>query len=94
MKNLLDIALIKAKAHDAYMTAVVQKGETLRFVMYNKADIAVEKIPEVLQKVGRGMRFVPESEPYFAYTVDKSKPVLKQAEDIIREIRSLKHEEK
>lgn len=94
VKNLLDIALIKAKAHDAYMTAVVQKGETLRFVMYNKADIAVEKIPEVLQKVGRGMRFVPESEPYFAYTVDKGKPVLKQAEDIIREIRSLKHEEK
>lgn len=91
VSNLLAIALLKAKAHQAYITSVNHKGDSVKFVMYKQANVAVERIPEVLNRVGRGMRFVPDAEPYFAYTLEKSKPVLLQIENIIQEIDSLKN---
>ncbi len=37
--NLLSIALIKVLAHQAYMKEVVERGNTVRFVMYEKAAV-------------------------------------------------------
>lgn len=65
--NLLAIALLKAKAHRAYITDIVSKGDAIRFQMYPKAKIAVEKIPELIKGMGRRLRFVPEAQPYFVY---------------------------
>ena len=46
--NLLQIALLKAKAHEVFLVSVEQKGEQLWLTPYAKAKYQVEKIPELL----------------------------------------------
>ena len=46
--NLLQIALLKAKAHEVFLVSVEQKGEQLLLTPYAKAKYQVEKIPELL----------------------------------------------
>ena len=50
VNNLLCIAFLKALAHSVYITSIAQKGSELKLTMYPKARVAVEKIPNLLQK--------------------------------------------
>ena len=50
VEKLLDVASLKAMAHNVYVTAVEQKGEIYTFTMYEKAKIQTQKIPEFLEK--------------------------------------------
>ena len=64
--NLLSIALIKVLAHQAYMKEVVERGNTVRFVMYEKAAVNPAKIPELLSKYDHALKFIPDQKgPYF-----------------------------
>ncbi len=45
---LLHAAALKNLAHAAYVTAVEQKGDAIRFVMYERAKIDPAKIPALL----------------------------------------------
>ena len=49
VEKLLDVASLKAMAHNVYVTAVEQKGEIYTFTMYEKAKIQTQKIPEFLE---------------------------------------------
>lgn len=89
--NLLAIALLKAKAHKAYMTEINGKGGKLRFVMYPQAKIDSAKIPVLIEKMRRRLRFVPETHPYFQYEPEGN--LLEQAEYVVDEIMKLCEEE-
>jgi transcription-repair coupling factor (superfamily II helicase) len=67
--NLLLVALIRAQAHAAGVTKIVHKGTTTRVEMYERADVDVAAIPELLAFYGRRMKFDSMAKnPYF--TVD------------------------
>lgn len=85
--NLLMIALLKARAHNAYITDITSKGNKLRFTMYKEADIYPEKIPALIASMGRRLRFVPGAAPYFEYVPEGN--LLEQAEMVTDEIQKL-----
>ena len=85
--NLLNIAILKAKAHEAFIMEVASKKEQLQFAMYPQAQIDVEGIPKLIASMGRKLRFVPGAKPYFVYQYTGN--VLSEAEKIVDEIRAL-----
>ena len=90
--NLLEIALLKAKAHDAYITAIVEKANQIRIMMFPQAKVATDKIPDLLAAYQGKLRFVPETTPYFVYQ-QKEEPLLRQLSELVNEMQKIKEEE-
>ena len=67
VQQLLHIAALKNLAHAAYVTSVEQKGDSIRFVMYEKAKIDPAGIPSMLAPYGRDLVFRTEDPPFFLY---------------------------
>ena len=66
--TLLEISLLKALAHSAYVTAVEQKGETYEFIMYEKAPVLPERIPPLIESFRGELSFRADAEhPGFTY---------------------------
>lgn len=102
VNNLLKIAYLKAKAHSLYITEITYRDNDLTMVMYNKANVKVEKISEFINKYKPYLKFHPEQEPYFTYTFDKNKKqnkiktskVFGLVNDLLKDIKDLLLEEK
>ena len=90
--NLLEIALLKAKAHDAYITAIVEKANQIRITMFPQAKVATDKIPDLLAAYQGKLRFVPETTPYFVYQ-QKEEPLLRKLSELVNEMQKIKEEE-
>lgn len=67
VQQLLAIASLKSLAHSVYVTAVEQKGEEIRFTMYEKAKIDPSGIPKLLESYKKDLIFKAEDPPYFLY---------------------------
>lgn len=67
VQQLLRVAALKNLAHSAYVTSVEQKGDTIRFVMYEKAKIDPARIPQMLLSYGKDLVFRTEDPPFFLY---------------------------
>mgnify|MGYP003289622565 CR=1 FL=1 len=65
--NLLEIAKLKAQAHELYITEVSGNVTRLKLKMYEKADIAVAKIPEFIKRYQGDLKFQAAETPYFLY---------------------------
>ena len=95
VQQLLHIAALKNLAHEAYVTAVEQKGEDIRFTMYARAKIDVQKIPALLASFGNSLLFRTEEPPYFLYRkkgksgADAQKSVTDTVREVLEGIRSL-----
>ncbi len=74
--NLLEIALLKAQAHKAYITEISMKNDSLRIEMYPKAAIDTDKIPEFLNKYKNQIKI--EVAPVPAFNADMKKIQKKQ----------------
>jgi transcription-repair coupling factor (superfamily II helicase) len=72
VNNLLNIALIKAICHSAYVINLTYRNEELKLVMYNKARLKVEEIPVFIEKYKPNLKLIPESNPYFIYQIKKN----------------------
>lgn len=90
--NLLEIALLKAKAHDAYITAIVEKANQIRITMFPQAKVATDKISDLLAAYQGKLRFVLETTPYFVYQ-QKEEPLLRQLSELVNEMQKIKEEE-
>ena len=96
VQQLLHIAALKGLAHSAYVTAVEQKGESYRFVMYEKAKIDPQRIPPLLQKYGNTLVFKTEEPPCFVYQKrgrsgkESGEDILQLLRKILEDIRGLK----
>ena len=95
VQQLLSIALLKALAHSAYVTAVEQKGEVIKFVMYEQAKVKVEQIPELIKKYKGDLQFTVDTNPYFTYKKkarnkkEKDEDVLELVKNVLIDIKSL-----
>jgi transcription-repair coupling factor (superfamily II helicase) len=72
VNNLLNIAYLKSICHSVYVTSLVHKNDEIKLVMYNKAKLKVELIPELIQKYQPALKLIPETNPYFVYTLKKN----------------------
>ncbi len=75
VNNLLKIALLKSEAHDAYITEFTYRNNQIKMIMYGKANIKVEKIPELVKKYKPFLKLHPEIPPYFTYTFEEEKKI-------------------
>ena len=95
VQQLLTIALLKALAHSAYVISVEQKGESFRFVMYERAKVQVEKIPALIEQYKGSLKFTVDANPYFTYQKkgknkkDKDEDVLELVKNILNDIKLL-----
>ena len=71
--NLLMIAALRALAHKAYVTEVMVNRQEVRLLMYQKARIQVDKIPELVQSFKGDLKLVPGEVPSFHYVDRRNK---------------------
>lgn len=90
-QNLLQIALIRAMAHEAGVAQMTQKGQETKFVMYPKANVDILKIPALIEKYKRSMQFTPADVPYFTIRFKKmtAKDILKCEKIVIKDLKGL-----
>ncbi len=72
VNNLLNIALIKSICHSLYITGLVHKENEVKLLMYPKAKLAVEKLPELLTRYQNSLKLIPQTTPYFVYRLPVS----------------------
>ena len=90
-QNLLAIALLKAMAHEAGIASLAHHGNETKIVMYPKAGVMGERIPDLLKKYGTAMRFTVGEAPYFTVRT-KTRPgfdLFKCEKIVIKDIKSL-----
>ena len=91
--NLLKIALLKAKAHKAYIVQIEQKGNQIVFKMNKNARIKVEEIDPLLkeERYRNKMKFhMLETTFSYAWKGGAKKELLLTVEQVIEDLTSLK----
>lgn len=88
--NLLRISMLKSLAHEAFITSISQKKSEVKILIYPKASIAAERIPDMIAPFNGSLKFIYGVTPYFIYTLDGKHDILEQVEEIIRQIDSLR----
>lgn len=88
--RLIEVVLLKVKAHDAWITSVEQKGDKIHFVMNPRAKVRVEEIDGFLKCYGRKMKLPPAKEPTFVFDASGvlKKDLLSVTGEIIEQIQS------
>lgn len=95
VQQLLHIAGIKALAHSVFVTAVEQKGNSYKFIMYERASVQVGKIPGLLKSYNGSLIFKADAPPYFLYEKkgynkkEKDGNVLEVVKKVLNDIKSL-----
>lgn len=95
VQQLLNIANLKAMAHQAYVTAVEQKGEQYTFIMYEKAKVHPERIPQLITQYKGSLVFKPEVPPCFVYKKtgrnkkEKDEDVLEVVKNVLISLKGL-----
>lgn len=72
--RLLDIAYLKAIAHNAYITDIKYINDTLYFVMWPKAPVNPDNMDKLLKKYNGKMKFVPDKNAGFRLPASKLIP--------------------
>ena len=90
-QNLMEIALLKAQAHEAYITQLSCRGDETKIFMYAHAGVCVDRIPELIGRYGRRLRFKPGENPYFLLKMRKEEQqnLLKCEKNVIKDIKGL-----
>ena len=95
VQQLLHIALLKALAHQAYVVSVEQKGDVIKFTMYEKAKVKVEKIAPMIEMYKGNLKFTVDTNPYFTYKKiaknkkEKDEDVLELVKNVLNSIKTL-----
>ncbi len=95
VQQLLQIAMLKAFAHKVYVISVEQKGEVLKFVMYEKAKVHVERIANLVAQYKGNLKFTVDTNPYFTYKKlstnkkEKDEDVLELVKNVLNSIKTL-----
>ena len=89
VQNLLAITSLRTLAHQRYFTEVAQKGDEIRFTLYEHAGIDVSKIPEFVDHFEGAMRFFMDTKaPFFLFSMKHSsrtarRPVLELVQEVL-----------
>ena len=87
VQNLLLIARLRAMAHEAYITELTQKGDEIKIVMFEKAQIDTTKIDGLLKYYKGRLKFKIDTNPYFIYA--RPKVNKKENENVIQTVKEL-----
>jgi len=90
VRNLLMIALLKAKAHALGILELKQVGPELHFIFDDKAKIQADKVGAYLKKCSGRLKFVAGKKPYFSYSLSerfgKPEPILDLTDRLLEEM--------
>lgn len=91
VQNLLEIARLKALARSVYVIDIAQRGDEIRFTMYEKAHVDPARIPALLEKEKQSLKFTVETNPYFTYrrVNSRNEDVFTIVKNILNEIKAL-----
>jgi transcription-repair coupling factor (superfamily II helicase) len=89
VNNLLNIALLKSICHSVYVMGLLHKESEVKLMMYPKAKLAVEKIPELLSKYQNNLKLITQSNPYFVYKLPSNPKGKADAIAVIDQLRRL-----
>ena len=89
--NLLDEALLRARAYVCYITRIWYRDGVLRFTMYNKANINVDGIDALVNNYMGRMKFLMGTNPEFVlkFSKEERRDILRQAEFVVADISQL-----
>ncbi len=89
VENLLLLAEYKAKAHKYYFTEVAQKGDEVRFTLFERAKLDPAKIPEFVAQYGGKMKFYADKKmPCFVYLLKMNSKQKETAMEVIEKVLS------
>ena len=91
--NLLHVALLKADAHKAYISQIVQKDDQITLTMYPQAKIQVDKIDGLLKANRNLLKFRPGAQPAFLVNTARvnKKELIMCLKDVISQINHLRY---
>ena len=87
VRNLLLVSRLRAQAHDLYLTEVTQKGEEIRMVLYEKAQINTAGIDGLLKQYRGRLKFTIDKNPYFLYI--RQKKGNREVDNVLDTVRDL-----
>jgi len=87
VQNLLCIANLKASAHGLYFKEIKQKGAYFKMTLYERADIEVNRIPELVEKYKPNLTFKIEANPFFTYYINNKNT--KESKDALQQLQGL-----
>ena len=96
VQNLLWVAMLRVKAHDAFVSAIEQKQDIIRIVMYEKAKIDVVQIPALLERNNPHITFAADPKnPAFIFNTKantriKPSEVFEYLQDFLLDLKTLK----
>lgn len=94
VENLLQAALLKAAAHQAYVTEISGNKDRIKLTMWPEAKIDVERIPILVREYKGRLKFIPNEAPYFLYEPGQSADnVVKRAEKLVQSLSTLMDKE-
>lgn len=82
-ENLLKISVLREMAHKCYVTEVKGGRGRIKLIMKPDAAIRIEKIPDLMIKMGKGFSFVTKGTPYFIYNYKVADLIEKEENQIL-----------
>jgi len=98
VQNLLWVAMLRVKAHEAYVTAIEQKQDIIKILMYEKAKIDVSQIPALLERNNPHITFAADPKaPAFIFNTKantriKPNEVFDYLQDFLLDLKSIKQD--
>ena len=89
--SLMDVALLREEAHQAWLLSIEQKGSKILFNMNPRAKVRVEEIDDFLKQYRNKMKIKPEANPVFVFESEGTlkKELLTKVREIIKNIHKL-----
>lgn len=91
VENLMQAVLLKAKAHEIYITEISGNKNRIRLCMWSEAKIATERIPLLVREYKGKLKFTPQEGPFFTYEPksNNTKDVIEMARDLVEDLSTL-----
>ena len=81
--NLLRVALLKSKAHKAWVTEIKGDGTTVKLFLYEKAEINPAGISDIVEKYNRRLKFDTSKNPCFVFNSQKKMVTMDEYMDVL-----------
>ena len=90
VENLMQVVLIKAKAHDNFITEIKGDNKKLELFMWPEAQIDVERIPILVREYKGALRLVNGERPRFEYRPRIKGTVIEITNRILEDLSTLR----
>ena len=91
MQRLMNVALIKSKAHRAYITFIRYRNGFADFIIKEGTPVDVDRIPKILKKYKGDMRIINTKESGFSVKISSlvQETMLEKVDAVLEDILTL-----